>query len=137
HRRKAVLSIVAVRRSPQPHPQQDAGPSRRPPPTSKVVFPTISRTEYDPVHNVPRIGSVGLLCGIPISSGQTTGAMDNAPRTVQHYGFCIDELYNHSRTHLALEKDSAEPRPIQPPAAGRIIANPAAAWPHHRYQPPT
>jgi len=60
--------------------------------------------------------------------------MDNAPRTVQHYGFCIDELYHRSRTHLSLEKDSPDPRPIQTAEAGRIIAIPQVGGLHHRYE---
>src|ERR687898_885385 len=36
--------------------------------------------------------------------------------------FC--DYYHRSRTHLALEKDSPEPRPIQPPDSGLIIAIP-------------
>ena len=35
--------------------------------------------------------------------------------------------YHRSRTHLALAKDSPEPRPVQPPGAGRIIAIPEVA----------
>ena len=42
--------------------------------------------------------------------------------------------YHRSRTHLALEKDSPEPRPIQPPALGRIIAIPEVGGLHHRYE---
>jgi transposase InsO family protein len=42
--------------------------------------------------------------------------------------------YHHSRTHLALEKDSPEPRPIQAPDAGRIIAIPEVGGLHHRYE---
>jgi hypothetical protein len=34
---------------------------------------------------------------------------------------------------LALQKDSPEPRPIQRPAAGRIIAIPELGRLHHRY----
>jgi len=41
--------------------------------------------------------------------------------------------YHRSRTHLALEKDSPEPRPIQGPEAGRIIAIPEVGGLHHRY----
>jgi putative transposase len=44
------------------------------------------------------------------------------------------EYYHHSRTHLALEKDSPEPRPVQPPDAGRIIAIPQVGGLHHRYE---
>ena len=44
------------------------------------------------------------------------------------------EYYHHSRTHLALEKDSPEPRPVQPPDTGRIIAIPQVGGLHHRYE---
>ncbi len=44
------------------------------------------------------------------------------------------DYYHRSRTHLALEKDSPEPRPIQPPDAGRIIAIPKVGGLHHRYE---
>lgn len=42
--------------------------------------------------------------------------------------------YHRSRTHLALEKDSPEPRPIQRPNAGQIIAIPEVGGLHHRYE---
>ena len=51
----------------------------------------------------------------------------------QHLESFID-YYHRSRTHLALEKDSPEPRPIQPPEAGRIIALPQVGGLHHRYE---
>jgi putative transposase len=44
------------------------------------------------------------------------------------------DYYHRSRTHLALEKDSPEPRPIQRPDAGRIIAIPQVGGLHHRYE---
>jgi putative transposase len=44
------------------------------------------------------------------------------------------EYYHRSRTHLALAKDSPEPRPIQPPDAGRIIAIPQVGGLHHPYE---
>ena len=47
---------------------------------------------------------------------------------------CFVDYYHRSRTHLALEKDSPEPRPIQPPSAGRIIAIPLMGGLHHRYE---
>lgn len=42
--------------------------------------------------------------------------------------------YHHSRTHLALANDSPEPRPIQPPDAGRIISIPVLGGLHHKYE---
>ena len=44
------------------------------------------------------------------------------------------EYYHRSRTHLALEKDPPESRPIQPPESGQIVSSPAQGGPHHRYE---
>ena len=37
------------------------------------------------------------------------------------------DYYHRSRTHLSLEKDCPEPRPVHPPDAGRVIAFPRVA----------
>ena len=42
--------------------------------------------------------------------------------------------YHRSRTHLALQKDSPEPRPIQPADSGRIITISEVGGLHHRYE---
>jgi len=42
--------------------------------------------------------------------------------------------YHQSRTHLALHKDAPEPRSIQGPEAGRIVAFPEVGGLHHRYE---
>ena len=42
--------------------------------------------------------------------------------------------YHQSRTHLSLDKDCPEPRPIQPSALGTIIARPQVGGLHHRYE---
>jgi len=42
--------------------------------------------------------------------------------------------YHRTRTHLALQKDSPEPRPVQTPEAGRIITIPEVGGLHHRYE---
>jgi putative transposase len=42
--------------------------------------------------------------------------------------------YHQSRTHLGLHKDAPEPRPIQGPDAGRIVAFPEVGGLHHRYE---
>jgi|SRR5215469_5866332 len=42
--------------------------------------------------------------------------------------------YHRSRTHLSLEKDSPEPRPIQTPEIGPVAALPQVGGLHHRYQ---
>jgi putative transposase len=42
--------------------------------------------------------------------------------------------YHESRTHLSLDKDCPEPRPIHLPTAGNIIAFPEVGGLHHRYE---
>ncbi len=44
------------------------------------------------------------------------------------------DYYHRSRTHLSLGKDSPEPRPIQPPGMGSIVAVPQLGGLHHRYE---
>jgi len=41
--------------------------------------------------------------------------------------------YHGSRTHLALEKDAPEPRAVEPPAQGRVLALPQVGGLHRRY----
>ena len=41
--------------------------------------------------------------------------------------------YHGSRTHLALEKDEPEPRTVEPPEHGRVVALPLVGGLHHRY----
>ena len=44
------------------------------------------------------------------------------------------EYYEHSRTHLALEKDTPEARAIQPREAGIVVELPPVGGLHHRYE---
>ena len=44
------------------------------------------------------------------------------------------DYYHWSRTHLSLDKDAPEPRPIQPRSAGETIAIPEVGGLHHRYE---
>ena len=44
------------------------------------------------------------------------------------------DYYHRNRVHLALEKDTPEPRPIQPPESGRIVSIPVLGGLHHRYE---
>jgi hypothetical protein len=41
--------------------------------------------------------------------------------------------YHRSRTHLALEKDAPEPRAVELPEQGRVVALPQVGGLHHRY----
>jgi putative transposase len=44
------------------------------------------------------------------------------------------DYYHRSRTHLGLQKDTPEPRPVQASGAGRIVAIPEVGGLHHRYE---
>jgi len=45
------------------------------------------------------------------------------------------DYYHRSRTHLSLGKDSPEPRAIQPPEMGSVVALPQVGGLHHPYEP--
>ncbi len=42
--------------------------------------------------------------------------------------------YHRSRTHLGLDKDAPEPRPVQGPEEGKVVAFPQVGGLHHRYE---
>jgi len=42
--------------------------------------------------------------------------------------------YHRVRTHLSLGKDAPDPRPVQPPSAGVIVAFREIGGLHHRYE---
>ena len=42
--------------------------------------------------------------------------------------------YHRTRPHLSLEKDAPEPRAVQPPELGRVVAIPQVGGLHHRYE---
>jgi len=44
------------------------------------------------------------------------------------------QYYHGSRTHLALAKDTPEPRAVQPPKIGRVVRIPMVGGLHHRYE---
>jgi hypothetical protein len=44
------------------------------------------------------------------------------------------DYYERTRTHLSLDKDGPDLRPIQPPRIGRVVAIPKVAGLHHRYE---
>ena len=66
---------------------------------------------------------------------------------IAHDGFTIDlnethlrrllrddlVYYHRVRTHLSLEKDSPEPRPVEHPDQGGIVEMPMAGGLHHQY----
>jgi hypothetical protein len=44
------------------------------------------------------------------------------------------EYYHRTRTHLSLDKDCPEARPIMPRRIGKVVAIPQVGGLHHRYE---
>jgi putative transposase len=44
------------------------------------------------------------------------------------------DYYYRTRTHLSLDKDRPDSRPVQPPTRGKVIAIPQVGGLHHRYE---
>jgi putative transposase len=44
------------------------------------------------------------------------------------------DYYHRTRTHLSLDKDCADPRPIMPRRIGKVVAAPQVDGLHHRYE---
>jgi hypothetical protein len=44
------------------------------------------------------------------------------------------DYYHGVRTHLSLEKDAPETRPVQPPELGSVMELPEVGGLHHRYE---
>jgi putative transposase len=44
------------------------------------------------------------------------------------------DYYHQTRTHLSLDKDCPDPRPVMPPGSGRVVAFPQVNGLHHRYE---
>jgi transposase InsO family protein len=44
------------------------------------------------------------------------------------------DYYQLSRTHLSLDKDAPDPRDVQPPTMGEVVALPKVGGLHHRYE---
>ena len=42
--------------------------------------------------------------------------------------------YHQTRTHLSLDKDCPDSRPVMPPRIGRVVAIPQVRGLHHRYE---
>lgn len=55
-------------------------------------------------------------------------------RSLRHHLSRFVDDYHQSRTHLGLHKDAPEPRPVQGPDAGRVVAFPEVGGLHHRYE---
>jgi hypothetical protein len=54
--------------------------------------------------------------------------------SLQRHISAFVDYYHRTRTHLGLEKDTPEFRPVEPPDRGRIVSIPQVGGLHHRYE---
>jgi putative transposase len=55
-------------------------------------------------------------------------------RHLRHALAAYLQYYHRTRTHLGLDKDAPDGRPVSPPSIGRIVAFPEVGGLHHRYE---
>jgi hypothetical protein len=87
--------------------------------------PTAPRSPWQNPYAERVIGSIRRECTdhvIAIGERQLT-------RVLRRY----QKYYNTSRTHLGLGKDAPDPRPIENPELGMVVARPVLGGLHHRY----
>ncbi len=85
--------------------------------------PTAPRSPWQNGHAERLIGSIRRECLDPI----IIRGEDHLRRILGAYA----RYYNETRTHLALGKETPEPRPVQ--RVGRIVSVPLVGGMHHRY----
>jgi hypothetical protein len=55
-------------------------------------------------------------------------------RVLTSYIDYYHDYYHRTRTHLSLDKDCPDSRPVMPPRIGRFVAVPQVSGLHHRYE---
>jgi putative transposase len=86
---------------------------------------TAPRSPWQNAYAERLIGSVRRECLDHVIVWSETGLRRILPSYIVYY--------HESRTHLALEKDSPQPRPVVPSALGAVVATPQVGGLHHRY----
>jgi len=74
---------------------------------------------------IHRMSSANSFWGAPRIHGELLKLGVDVSQATDHH---------EARTHLSLNKDCPQPRPVQPPSAGKIVAIPEVGRLHHRYQ---
>src|SRR5205823_296053 len=105
--------------------------SRPPDRTSIRAFPNNVRLLHSTESSAKRPHRPSSSFHVRTPPGQTTDARDKELPVPRSCGCYVVELYNESRTHLALEKDAPLRRAIQ--RCGAIITTPILSGLHHRY----
>jgi putative transposase len=87
--------------------------------------PTAPRSPWQSPYVERLIGSIRRECLDHLIVFNESGLR----RTLKAYF----DYYHRVRTHLSLEKDAPETRPVQPPELGSVVELPEVGGLHHRY----
>jgi hypothetical protein len=91
----------------------------------------------------PPVGSVSLYARpfaiVRIATARFTSPTSNVValfdyKNTTHELSSYVDYYHRSRTHLSLDNDCPDPRPVMPPRMGRVSAFPQVSGLHHRYE---
>ena len=91
-----------------------------------MEVPTAPRSPWQNGHVERMIGSIRRECLDHITALNER----HLRRTLKSYV----AYYNHTRTHLALNKDAPIPRPTASTSGGDVVAIPEVGGLHHRYE---
>ena len=93
--------------------------------------------------HIGRLGTLELEAGLYACVGSACGPgglvariQHRRERAARRVGVrhATIHTYHRCRTHLGLEKDAPEPRPVQFPEEGKILAFTEVSGLHHRYE---
>ena len=99
-------------------------PKRRYTPNLSIRHPQVcSGQERRPAGCSHAASHTGVACSAATDAGQCVSVLSS-----------YFQYHHRIRTHLSLDKDYPQPRPIQPPSAGKIVTFPEVSGLHHRYE---
>ena len=100
--------------------------------TSTQEYRNPDAPRYRERYNGMRYRSSSAVQNGQESFGREEGAKGSGLSETLSYVCCVVDLYEHSRTHLALAKDAPEPRAVEKAEQGPVIAIPQVGGLHHR-----
>lgn len=70
----------------------------------------------------------------PVGKQNEMGEAEPGSRWEAGWDKLKGQVFRNDNTHLSLAKDCPEPRRVQPPGPGTVIAFPQVGGLHHRYE---
>ena len=105
----------------------------RPPINAEIAALVRAMAVTNPLWGAPRIHGELMKLGVEVAE-RTVSRLIPKRRTPpsQTWLTAYFAYYHRARTHLSLEKDAPDVRPVERPDAGRVVALPEVGGLHHR-----